>query len=92
MDFHCWHWRWRKVEVCPMVDWSEQAAVWSSLGQLTGSGHHPPSPSLCSTHRRRCQRTLDASLEYELGQKRLVQPLLWGTYQSSHPRHHHRGK
>lgn len=36
MDCPCWHWRWRKLEVCPVVDWSEQAAVWSRPGQLTG--------------------------------------------------------
>ncbi|ELK23643.1 A disintegrin and metalloproteinase with thrombospondin motifs 2 [Myotis davidii] len=34
-------------------------------------------------------RTLDTSLDHELRQKHLVKPLLWETYQSSHPRHHH---
>lgn len=36
---------------------------------------------------RRCgPRTLDASLEHELGQERPLQPLLRGAYQPSHPR------
>lgn len=63
-----------------------------SLADSQGPDAHFSVPHLCSIHRERCPRTLDASLEHELGQERPLQPLLWGACQPSLPRPQHRGK
>lgn len=55
--------------------------------QRAGPGPPSGAPCLCSAHRGRHPRSLDAALEHELGQGRPLQPLLRGAEQPSHPRH-----
>ena len=70
----------------PCWDWWWSQAGRSSPANQQGLGHRLE-PCVCSAHRGRRPRSLDAALEHELGQGRPLQPLLRGAEQPSHPRH-----